>query len=192
MTQTLTLVALTNPKSPSNVGSVLRAAGCFGVDEVFYSGTRYNMARKFQTDTKDVQNRIALTHVEDFFSEPSAPLTRICVDLVEGATPLADFVHPERALYIFGPEDGSLSQAVIDQADAVVYIPTIGCLNLAATVNIVLYDRAAKLNLVPGGDGLIQTSRDTNNKTRRSGNGTTGRAVAWRNLRDQRDQRPFD
>ena len=175
MTQTLTLVALTNPKSPSNVGSVLRAAGCFGVDEVFYSGTRYNMAKKFQTDTKDVQNRIALTHVEDFFSEPSAPLTRICVDLVEGATPLADFVHPERALYIFGPEDGSLSQAVIDQADAVVYIPTIGCLNLAATVNIVLYDRAAKLNLVPGGDGLIQTSRDTNNKTRRSGNTKTGR-----------------
>ncbi|MDO7644738.1 MAG: hypothetical protein MUQ62_08500, partial [Reinekea forsetii] len=100
---------------------------------------------------------------------PSAPLTRVCVDLIEGATALSDFVHPERALYIFGPEDGSLSQAVIDQADAVVYIPTIGCLNLAATVNIVLYDRAAKLNLVPGGDRLIQTSRDTNNKTNHGG-----------------------
>ncbi|MDO7640998.1 RNA methyltransferase [Reinekea sp.] len=169
MTQSLTLVALTNPKSPTNVGSVLRAAGCFGVDEVLYSGTRYDMAKKFQTDTKDMHNRIPLTHVEDFFSAPSAPLTRVCVDLIEGATALSDFVHPERALYIFGPEDGSLSQAVIDQADAVVYIPTIGCLNLAATVNIVLYDRAAKLNLVPGGDRLIQTSRDTNNKTNHGG-----------------------
>jgi tRNA(Leu) C34 or U34 (ribose-2'-O)-methylase TrmL len=26
----------------------------------------------------------------------------------------------------------------------VVYVPTIGCMNLAATVNVVLYDRLAK------------------------------------------------
>jgi len=26
----------------------------------------------------------------------------------------------------------------------VVYIPTVGCMNLAATVNVVLYDRLAK------------------------------------------------
>jgi tRNA(Leu) C34 or U34 (ribose-2'-O)-methylase TrmL len=26
----------------------------------------------------------------------------------------------------------------------VVYIPTVGCMNLAATVNVVLYDRMAK------------------------------------------------
>ncbi len=65
----------------------------------------------------------------------------ICVDLIEGAIPLPSFVHPKNAMYVFGPEDGSVSQAIIDKADDVVYIPTVGCLNLAATVNVVLYDR---------------------------------------------------
>ena len=34
----------------------------------------------------------------------------ICVDLVVGATPLPDFVHPEKAFYMFGPEDGILAK----------------------------------------------------------------------------------
>jgi len=67
-------------------------------------------------------------------------------------------------MYIFGPEDGTISQAVIDRADAVVYVPTIGCMNLAATVNVVLYDRLAKSDLGFATDALIRQSRDTNNK----------------------------
>ena len=41
-------------------------------------------------------------------------------------------------------EDGSLPQEVLDQAHRVVYVPTHGCMNLTATVNVVLYDRLAK------------------------------------------------
>ncbi|MFH7439550.1 TrmH family RNA methyltransferase, partial [Pseudomonas syringae pv. tagetis] len=52
--------------------------------------------------------------------------------------------HPDRALYIFGPEDGSLDQEIPDWCEDVVYIPTEGCMNLAATVNVVLYHRMAK------------------------------------------------
>ena len=39
------------------------------------------------------------------------------MDLVEGATPLPHFVHPDEAVYIFGPEDSSIKQDVIDIAD---------------------------------------------------------------------------
>jgi len=85
---------------------------------------------------------------------------------VEGAIPLPSFVHPEKALYIFGPEDGTLSQSVIDEADHVVYIPTVGCMNLAATVNVVLYDRLAKSSETIANDELIKSSRDTNNKVK--------------------------
>lgn len=53
-------------------------------------------------------------------------------------------LHPDRALYIFGPEDGSLDKEIRDWCEDVVYIPTTGCMNLAATVNVVLYDRMAK------------------------------------------------
>lgn len=45
-------IGLVNPKSPTNVGAVMRAAGCYDVDSVFYSGVRFDRARKFATDTK--------------------------------------------------------------------------------------------------------------------------------------------
>jgi len=63
----------------------------------------------------------------------------------------------------------SLSQALIDAAQAVVYIPTRGCLNLAATVNVVLYDRAAKNPATQTGDSVIRQSRDTNNTLKLGG-----------------------
>jgi tRNA(Leu) C34 or U34 (ribose-2'-O)-methylase TrmL len=68
------------------------------------------------------------------------------VELVDGARSLPEYTHPDRALYIFGPEDGSLDKEIRDWCEDVVYIPTQGCMNLAATVNVVLYDRMAKGN----------------------------------------------
>jgi tRNA(Leu) C34 or U34 (ribose-2'-O)-methylase TrmL len=159
-------IGLTNPKSPTNVGSALRAAGCFGAQEIFYSGSRYDIAKKFHTDTHTYSNEIALTHCDDFYDVLPKNTQLVCVELVEGATPLAEFVHPDNALYLFGPEDGTLTQDVVSRADHVVYLPTRGCLNLAATVNVVMYDRVAKLNSIESSDELIRASRDRNNSTK--------------------------
>jgi len=174
-------IGLTNPKSPSNVGAVMRAAGCYCVDQVLYTGQRYANAAKYNstkhnTDTKNARDKIPLTAADDFekleqlraFLPNNTKL--ICVDLVEGATPLPHFQHPEQALYIFGPEDGTISQAVIDSADEVVYVPTVGCMNLAASVNVLLYDRLAKsltlADKIQSDNVLIRKSRDTNNKVK--------------------------
>lgn len=159
-------IALTNPKSPANVGAILRAAGCFDAQEILYTGNRFDKSRNFHTDTKDAHERIPLVRVEDFHDNKSENVKVICIDLVEGATPLSGFQHPDNAIYIFGPEDGTISQDEISKADEVVFIPTMGCLNLAQTVNIVLYDRATKLQLIPQNDELIRSSRDKNNSTR--------------------------
>ncbi len=163
--QNITL-GLVNPKSPTNVGAIMRAAGCFGVDEVRYTGERYRRAARFHTDTKNQTLNIPLTGVDDLLAQVPEGAAIVCVDLVEGAIPLPEFKHPARAFYIFGPEDGSLSQALVDAADSVVYIPTRGCLNLAASVNVVLYDRSVKLPQLEPGDELIRQSRDTNNKVK--------------------------
>jgi tRNA(Leu) C34 or U34 (ribose-2'-O)-methylase TrmL len=158
-------IALTDPKSPTNVGGVMRAAGCYQADQVLYNGVRYAKAAKFNTDTKRISDKIPLSYTEDFFlvKEEDSDIKIICVDLVEGAIPLPDFIHPEKARYIFGPEDGTISQEIIDKADSVVYVPTVGCMNLAASVNVLLYDRLAKSNLTVFSDQLIKQSRDTNN-----------------------------
>ena len=176
-------IGLTNPKTPTNVGGVMRAAGCYSVDQVLYTGHRYTHAAKFinsknNTDTQNSKDQIPLIAIENFlqFKQTSfdnqlekLPETTkiICVDLVEGAIPLPLFEHPEQALYIFGPEDGTIGQDVIDQADDVVYVPTVGCMNLAASVNVLLYDRLSKSltkqDKLETDNALIRKSRDTNN-----------------------------
>ncbi|AWB58356.1 MULTISPECIES: RNA methyltransferase [unclassified Colwellia] len=157
------VIGLTDPKSPTNVGAVMRAAGCYQADEVRYTGVRYARAAKFHTDTKDALKNIPLNAVDSLIHDIPSDLRIVCVDLVEGAIPLPEFEHPEKALYIFGPEDGTIAQEVINVADAVVYVPTIGCMNLAASVNVLLYDRLAKSKHLVANDDLIKRSRDTNN-----------------------------
>lgn len=156
-------VGLSNPKSPTNVGAVMRAAGCYQVDQVLYTGERYGKAAKFQTDTKNVANKIPLKSMSSLLDDLHPETKVVCVELAEGAISLPEFEHPEQALYVFGPEDGTITQDVVDRADSVVYVPTVGCMNLAATVNVLLYDRLAKSTQRIQGDELIRSSRDNRN-----------------------------
>ena len=164
MPENTCLIGLVNPKSPTNVGAIMRAAGCFSASAVRFSGQRFARAAKYHTDTKNVQGRIPLKACHSVLDELGDEIRVVCIELVEGATALPDFHHPQQAIYVFGPEDGSLPQEIVDRADEVVYIPTQGCLNLAASVNIVLYDRAAKDRMPLDHDALIRASRDTNNR----------------------------
>ncbi len=164
MSKPFAYIGLVNPKSPENVGMVMRAAGCYEANKVFYTGTRFDRARQFFTDTKNSHEKIPLKHTDDLISVAPESVKIVAVELVEGAIPLMHFAHPEQAFYIFGPEDGSLSQAILDACDHVVYIPTIGCMNLAASVNVVLYDRLAKSVGSAIEDRPIAENRDTNSR----------------------------
>ncbi len=163
-------VGLINPKSPENVGSVMRAAGNFGVDSILYTGERYSIASKLgpysvYTSRKVGQN-IPLIKAINMIDELPEGLKLVCIEFAEDAIPLPEYQHPDCAIYIFGPEDGSISQKLIDKADAVVYVPTQGCMNLAASVNVVLYDRSAKSAKQQRGNDLIRQNRDINNRLR--------------------------
>ncbi|MDO6683023.1 RNA methyltransferase [Oceanobacter sp. 5_MG-2023] len=157
-------IALCNPKSPSNVGVVMRAAGCYGASAIYYTGNRFARAAKYHQDTQNVSQHIELSAIESFAELVGQERKLVCVELVVGATPLPEFIHPDQALYVFGPEDGSIDQSLIDMADEVVYIPTVGCMNLAATVNVVLYDRMAKQQQSIDHNERVKSSRDVNNR----------------------------
>ncbi len=130
----------------------------------------YPRAAKLNPCTVDMSRKvskdIALTGVENLIDDTPDDLDIVCIEFAENAIALPAYQHPRDALYIFGPEDGTISQNIIDRADAVVYVPTVGCMNLAATVNVVLYDRLAKFaNEFSSleGNRLIRQSRDINN-----------------------------
>lgn len=158
-------IGLVNPKSASNVAVILRAAGCFSVSSIFYTGVRYTYAKAFHEDTKRFRDSIPTHAVEDLLSMKPQGATVVAIELVEGAVPLPEFTHPNNAFYVFGPEDGSISQDILQACDHVVYIPTKSSMNLAVTANVVLYDRMAKSNYQKG-DALIRASRDKNNNTK--------------------------
>jgi len=160
-------IGLINPKSPDNVSSVMRSAGNFQIDSVFYTGTRYPRAVKRNPGSVDMSRKVSrdipLSALHCLIDEAPENMQLVCVEFAENAIALPEYQHPQNAFYIFGPEDGTMSQDVIDRADDVVYVPTIGCMNLAATVNVVLYDRLAKSSHCFQGNTLIRKSRDINN-----------------------------
>ena len=134
-------IGLHMPKTPANVGSVLRAAHCYGAALVVTSGQRYTKA---PTDPQAAYRHIPLVQASDLHEAIPFDCVPVAVDLLEGAKPLHRYTHPERALYIFGPEDGTLGKAITAWCRDTVYVPTRYCMNLAATVNVILYDRMVK------------------------------------------------
>ncbi len=135
-------VALHRAKTPSNIAAVLRAAGCYGSAIVVVDGARY---RKSPIDTPKQWRHMPLIEVANVMDSIPYNCVPVAIDLVDGAVPLHEYQHPERAFYVFGPEDGTLGQKITGRCRDVVYVDTPGpCMNLAAAVNVVLYDREAK------------------------------------------------
>lgn len=134
-------IGLDNPKNSINVGSALRAAGVYGAAFVAATGSRFGRA---PTDTMKHYRHLPFMRppsLEDLMLFDCVP---VAVDLIEGATSLVEYKHPERAFYIFGAEDNTLGERITSWCRDTVYVPTQGCMNLAATVNVVLYDRLSK------------------------------------------------
>jgi tRNA(Leu) C34 or U34 (ribose-2'-O)-methylase TrmL len=134
-------IGLHNPKNLHNVGGALRAASCFGVALVVIAGTRYRAQR---ADTARTYLHLPVLQVGDLHPVIPYDCVPVAVERHPAAVSLVTYVHPPRAFYVFGPEDGDLGHAVLSWCRDAVYIPSAHSLNLAAAVNIVLYDRLAK------------------------------------------------
>lgn len=159
-------IGLDNPKDSINVGAALRAAGVYGAAFVAASGRRYGSG---PTDTMKQYRHLPLLRPSDVLDLLPYDCVPVAVELIDGAIPLPEYRHPERAYYIFGGEDATLGERVLSRCRDIVYIPTNGCMNLAATVNVVLYDRLAKamtkpsnVQLQPHAERARQTDEQSN------------------------------
>lgn len=133
-------------KTPTNVGTLWRSAHVFGAAFLATVGRRY---RHQQSDTLCTPRHVPLLHFDDdddFWRHIPFDCVPVAVELVEDAATLATFQHPRSAVYLLGPEDGSLPRHILDRCRPrhLVQIPGVHCLNLAVAGSIVMYDRVVK------------------------------------------------
>jgi tRNA(Leu) C34 or U34 (ribose-2'-O)-methylase TrmL len=143
---------LINPKFPHNVGAAIRALSCYGGGGVYFTGRRVDtdtmkripreerMKGYFDTPWKALKDHPR--PVDDIIG--TNDIIPVAIELVPGAESLMHFEHPDNALYIFGPEDGSIPSGIKPVCHRFVYIPSQHCLNLSSAAYIVLYDRMVK------------------------------------------------
>lgn len=144
-------VILTDPKYPHNVGQAIRAASCFGVNDVWMTGDRVALegnGKRYRLPREERMRGVypEVVRVDRPFDEAAAAGYRVpvAVELVRGAENLIWFEHPDNAVYVFGPEDGSLGPAVLARCHRVVSLPMMHCANLASAIYVTLYDRHSK------------------------------------------------
>ena len=137
-------IGLDNPKFEVNVGGAMRAADVYAADLIIISGSRFKRIKGIPTDTMKAWRHIPVIEVPDIFDAIPHDCVPVAVDRLDGARSLTTYRHPQRALYIFGAEDATLGKRITDRCRDIVMVPTRRCMNLAATVNVVLYDRLAK------------------------------------------------
>jgi len=166
-------VLLWDPKNGHNLGGAVRACATLGGDQVMWTGTRvdgdlignrgkHRIPREERLPEYSHILRGRVSTSAAFEHATAAGLIPVAVELVNGAQKLDRFVHPEKALYVFGPEDGSLPGLAKSQCHQFVEIPTVAgrCVNLAAAVYLVLWDRRVKTALVPSIDYLASLVHD--------------------------------
>jgi tRNA(Leu) C34 or U34 (ribose-2'-O)-methylase TrmL len=142
-------IILINPKSPHNVGKALRAASVFGAKSLVWTGSRVDLNQYDRVPREERMKGFASVEfcANDRPFDLFDGVTPVCVELLESAECLTTFAHPTNAVYVFGPEDGSVPQVIRRHCHKFVYIPGYHCLNLSAAVDVILYDRLAKLQL---------------------------------------------
>lgn len=132
-----------------NLGNLMRSAHGFGASFTFTVGASYQ-AMEARADTSKGQWH--LPHY-NWSSVGDVNLPNGCqlvgVELIDGAIDLPSFRHPLRAAYVLGPEQGSLSDDLLQRCAYVVRIPTRFCVNVAMAGAIVMYDRVKSLARFP-------------------------------------------
>lgn len=149
----LPAVALINPKFTHNIGQSIRAASLFGAKTLFFTGNRVitNLEEKqekkyrFPREERMKEYKKVLVLHDDYFLERfNCDISPVAIEKRQNSERLPYFKHPKNAIYVFGPEDGSIPKSYLQHCHSFVLIPVESCLNLAAAVNVTLYDRKSK------------------------------------------------
>lgn len=150
-----------------NVGTIVRTAHAFGASFFFAVHPDVDIHAMRQTDTSDAFDHLPYY---EYGSVKGMQIPQDCtlvgVELTDESVDMPSFRHPRRACYVFGPEMGSLSPAMLEQCDHVVKIPMKFCVNVGIASAITMYDRMISMGryaerpVMPGGPMIEDIKKD--------------------------------
>lgn len=140
-------IVMLQPKFVVNVATMIRNCASFGIEWLVLTGDRLDIPTGRKGDRMPRQERlrdfrtVKVIH-SDFpmvlFRDDVAP---IGVELTPSSMPLPYLKHPDNAVYLFGPEDGSIPAGWRAICHQIVSIPSLHCLNVATAGGIILSHR---------------------------------------------------
>jgi tRNA(Leu) C34 or U34 (ribose-2'-O)-methylase TrmL len=149
-------IVLINPRFSHNVGMAVRLASCYGMGQLWFTGdrVRLELEKKLRLPREERikgWKEVQMLNYDRPLEQFPADAVPVAVEVRANSERLHEFVHPKNAVYVFGPEDGSIPAPVLAKCHRFVVIPTIKgyCLNLATALATILWDRAMKLGEIP-------------------------------------------
>jgi tRNA G18 (ribose-2'-O)-methylase SpoU len=124
------------------MGTLIRSAVAFNANYVFTIGKRY----KSQCSSIGTDKHIPIFHyatIEQWRENLPQNARVVCVELSDRAVSIADFEHPQAAVYLLGAEDTGIPEPLMDGFE-IIQLPGQLCLNVAVAGSMVLYDRWLK------------------------------------------------
>jgi tRNA G18 (ribose-2'-O)-methylase SpoU len=139
-------IGVENIKTIQNLGTLFRSSQAFAANFTFIIGKRLAKYNKRGDTGKSYRHTPFYEYktIKDFKNSIPKDCTIIGIEIEPKAVSLVNFIHPERALYLLGAEDGGLSEEALSLCNTVVKIPSQICLNVATAGSIVMYDRLQK------------------------------------------------
>ncbi|MFH1153899.1 MAG: RNA methyltransferase [Pseudomonadota bacterium] len=129
-----------------NIGTLWRSAYILGASFIFTVGNRY---RTQGSDVTKSWLKIPLYHYDTMnalYDHLPHDTRLVAVEMAPQATPLKDFVHPPRAVYLLGNEQVGLPPGLLADCHAVVSLPGAFSLNVSVAGSLVMYDRICKIS----------------------------------------------
>lgn len=162
----LPCVIVCDPRDGYSVGNAQRACANWGIPQLWWTGDRVTVGKvdvadilanpkvkALQTKEDRKGNRLPreermkgwakvelINHQRpfDFYTRMSPRPRIICVEVLSQPQDLMDFEHPEEAVYVFGPEDGSVPDYARHLCSDRIMAPSDGCMNLATAIGVTL------------------------------------------------------
>lgn len=142
-------IGIERGKTPANLGTLWRSAVCLGAAYVFTVGERYGPEAADTVKSWRHIPCVSYPTLDDLLACRPYDVPLVGVEMSESARTLADYVHPERAVYLLGAEDNGLSARALKACQSVVSISSRYCLNVAVAGSVLMYDRQSKETRMP-------------------------------------------